>query len=162
MQKDIEQLDTVVQIVTPENIAFDYRLAGPFRRLPAYAIDLLIRFAVLFAVQLMLSFLNVFSGTSGLFNAIFLLAMFLLEWFYGGFFETFYNGQTPGKWVMGIRVLTQNGQPITGLQAVMRNVLRVVDSAPLLSLQMFAAGHFHARLAAHRRRFLGRAGSAGT
>ena len=66
-----------------------------------------------------------------------LIAMFVLEWFYGGIFETYMNGQTPGKWVMGIRVLTVDGQPINGLQAVLRNILRTVDLYPMLSLEMF-------------------------
>jgi uncharacterized RDD family membrane protein YckC len=66
-----------------------------------------------------------------------LIAYFLLEWFYGGLFETWMNGQTPGKWVLGIRVLSVDGQPINAVQAVMRNVLRFADMMPLLSLQVF-------------------------
>ena len=38
---------------------------------------------------------------------------------------------------MGIRVVTTEGQPIDGLQAVLRNVLRVVDAYPLVSVQAF-------------------------
>jgi len=51
-------------------------------------------------------------------------------WFYGGLFETFCNGQTPGKRLMEIRVLSIDGRPIDGLQAVLRNILRVVDAPP--------------------------------
>lgn len=43
MADSIGQLDTYIEIVTPENIAFQYRVAGPFRRLPAFLIDLAIR-----------------------------------------------------------------------------------------------------------------------
>ena len=32
-------LDATIQVITPENIAFEYRLAGPFRRLPAFILD---------------------------------------------------------------------------------------------------------------------------
>ena len=39
MPKAPRQLDSRIDIVTPENIAFHYLLAGPFRRLPAYLID---------------------------------------------------------------------------------------------------------------------------
>ena len=46
MPSDPKQLDTQIEIVTPENIAFRYRVAGPFRRLPAYLIDLAIRVGV--------------------------------------------------------------------------------------------------------------------
>ncbi|NTW99865.1 MAG: RDD family protein, partial [Geobacteraceae bacterium] len=66
-----------------------------------------------FLVWMALGFLAGFGG--GPFAAAFgLIAMFLLEWFYGGVFETYMNGQTPGKRVMGIRVLTVDGQPING------------------------------------------------
>ena len=43
MGNKTSQFDTSIEIVTPENIAFEYRVAGPFRRLPAYLIDLVIR-----------------------------------------------------------------------------------------------------------------------
>jgi uncharacterized RDD family membrane protein YckC len=130
------QLDSTIEIVTPENIAFHYRVAGPFRRWPAYLIDLGIRFAALMLLSFLMSLFAGFGG-GALAVAVMLISWFVLEWFYGGFFETYMNGQTPGKWVMGIRVVTVEGQPINGLQAVMRNILRVVDTAPLLSLEMF-------------------------
>ena len=130
VSKAIEQLDARIQVVTPENIAFKYRVAGPFRRLPAYLIDILIRGGVLVVIAY-------FAATS--FHMGFLLgatlfpyAFFALDWFYGGFFETYWNGQTPGKWALGLRVVSHDGQPINARQAVMRNVLRAVDSLPML------------------------------
>ncbi len=129
------QIDSAVEIVTPENIAFRYRVAGPFRRLPAYLLDLLIRTALVVAVFISLLFAGAFVG--GIAFAMIIITHFVIEWFYGGFCETFFNGQTPGKRVMGIRVLSVDGQPITPIQAVLRNILRFVDMMPLLSLQIF-------------------------
>jgi uncharacterized RDD family membrane protein YckC len=133
MSTDAAQIDSTVDVVTPENIAFRYQAAGPFRRLPAFAIDWCIR-AVIYLVA-MFTFLYIVGGlgfVSGalLFYALFLLLWFVLEWFYGGIFEAYWNGQTPGKRLMGIRVLRTDGQPINGLQAVMRNVLRFLDMMP--------------------------------
>jgi hypothetical protein len=65
-----------------------------------------------------------------------MLLWFLLAWFYGGLFEAFWNGQTPGKRLMGIRVVSVEGQPITPLQAVLRNILREVDAQPLWLYQV--------------------------
>lgn len=130
------QLDTTIDVVTPENISFEYRVAGPFRRWPAYLLDLCIRVGVFMILFFILAFVGAFTGAGGLIAAILIISFFLLEWFYGGFFEAYWNGQTPGKWVMGIRVLTTDGQPINGLQAVLRNFLRVVDMYPLLSVQV--------------------------
>ncbi len=135
MDHSVSQLDTTIEIVTPENISFDYRVAGPFRRFPAYLIDLGIRFGLISVMWVALIFLAGLGG--GTFAVAFgLIGLFLLEWFYGGFFETYMNGQTPGKRVMGIRVLTVDGQPINGLQAVLRNILRTVDLYPMLSLEL--------------------------
>ena len=56
----------------------------------------------------------------------------MLDWFYGGLFETFWNGQTPGKKLLGIRVLQANGEPINGMQAVVRNIIRYADLMPII------------------------------
>ena len=132
------QLDSSIEIVTPENIAFRYEVAGPFRRLPAFVIDLVIRFAVCVAAMFVMGFVGLLGGFPGV--GILLLMWFVLEWFYGGLFETYWNGQTPGKRTMGIRVLSENGQPINGLQAVMRNILRFADLMPVLPLSALGAG----------------------
>lgn len=72
--------------------------------------------------------------------AVWLLSWFVMEWFYGGILETYFNGQTVGKRLLGLRVLRIDGQPINGLQAVMRNILRFVDMMPLISMQEFDMG----------------------
>ncbi len=131
-----DTLDSTIDIVTPENILFHYRLAGPFLRLPAYLIDLGIRLA--FAVATLIGFLTLFGwvGLEELGLGITLVLWFLTAWFYGGYFETTWNGQTPGKRLLGLRVLTTDGLPINVGQAVMRNVLRVVDSLPVVDFFM--------------------------
>ncbi|NLE39795.1 MAG: RDD family protein [Pirellulaceae bacterium] len=130
MEADRPQLDTRVQVVTPENIAFQYRVAGPFLRLPAYLIDLAIRVGVCVVSVLAISFAF---GTLRLADwglGLWLLVVFFCIFFYGGVFETFWNGQTPGKRLLRIRVLSVEGQPINASQAVLRNVLRSVDILP--------------------------------
>jgi len=131
MPKPPRQLDSRIEIATPENIAFSYVLAGPFRRLPAFAIDLVLRAAVIFLVVLACTSLFAV-GAGGVGMSVILVAWFGLAWFYGGFFETVWNGQTPGKRLLGLRVLTVEGQPINALQAVLRNVLRDVDAMPII------------------------------
>ena len=134
MPRPAPQIDSTIHVVTPENIAFRYYAAGPFRRLPAYLIDLAIRAflcGLLYFAGAMVAFTGVLAGFSFVF-----LGWFVLQWFYGGFFETFMNGQTLGKRVMGIRVLTIDGRPINGMQAVMRNLLRFADLMPMVSVQV--------------------------
>jgi len=125
--------DTHIELITPENISFHYRVAGPFRRLPAYLIDLLIRGAVMLLLgvtsALIFSFaFSSFSTTIGVWAVLF----FLLDWFYAGLFETLWNGQTPGKRLMQIRVVSIDGQPIMPWQAILRNFMRALDGAPFV------------------------------
>lgn len=129
--QDDAQLDTFIRIVTPENVSFTYQLAGPFTRLLAFAIDMLIIGFLIGLVGIFLgltvSFIN---GFSGLAFGLFLIFIFVITWFYGGLLETLWNGQTVGKRIMRIRVLTKDGQPINSFQAVFRNILRLADLQP--------------------------------
>ncbi|MDZ7617460.1 MAG: RDD family protein [Patescibacteria group bacterium] len=125
-----EQLDTRIRIVTPENSTFEYRLAGPFRRLPAYLIDLGLRVMIALLGWLGLMLLFGFVQAPEVGAGLGLMLWFLLAWTYGGLFEALWNGQTPGKRALGIRVLTVDGQAIGGMQAVLRNVLRAFDGQP--------------------------------
>jgi uncharacterized RDD family membrane protein YckC len=129
-------LDTRIEIVTPENIAFQYRVAGPFARLPAYLIDLLFRVMFVATVWLVVVLGMGVAGLPGIGFGLLAVAGFITEWFYGGLFEALWNGQTPGKRLLHLRVLTAEGQPINAWQAVLRNFLRGVDSLPWMCYQV--------------------------
>ena len=58
------------------------------------------------------------------------LFFFLLYWGYYSLFEAFWNGQTPGKRLLKIRVIKDSGRQITLFEALARNLLRVVDMLP--------------------------------
>jgi uncharacterized RDD family membrane protein YckC len=133
------QLDNRIDIVTPENIAFHYQVAGPFRRLPAYLVDLMIRIGLAVVSMIVLLFCSAAVHLPDVGLGAWFVCWFVLAWFYGGLFETFWNGQTPGKRLMEIRVLSIDGQPINGMQAVMRNVLRAVDSYGFYVLGLLVA-----------------------
>jgi uncharacterized RDD family membrane protein YckC len=131
MPSESAPLDTRIEIVTPENIAFQYRVAGPFRRLPAYLIDVMLRTVVIFVAAFVISLATGLLGQFGLGVGMLMVGWFVLDWFYGGLFEAYWNGQTPGKRLMRIRVVSDEGQPINGVQAVLRNFLRSVDAMPV-------------------------------
>lgn len=126
-------LDTNIDIITPENIAFSYRLAGPFRRLPAYLIDMAVIIVSMGILGLVFFFTFGIAGLGGFGLGIYFILLFIVQWFYFGLFETFWNGQTIGKWLTGIRVVTEHGQPINASQAILRNILRPADAFPVLS-----------------------------
>jgi len=132
-------IDLTATVTTPENIQFEYRIAGPFRRLPAFVVDLGVRFSLFISLVILVSCSGVLSFLAmpgSLMQVIFLLALFFLDWFYGLFFETYWNGKTPGKWITKIQVISADGRPISAYQATIRNFLRTADIAPYLSLEV--------------------------
>jgi hypothetical protein len=58
------------------------------------------------------------------------LFYFLLYWGYYSLFEAFWNGQTPGKRLLKIRVIKDSGRQITLFEALARNLIRVIDMLP--------------------------------
>ena len=134
-----DAIDLNAFVTTPENVRFEYRIAGPFRRLPALILDFAVRATLFWIVAIVLALLGFavrFSG--GITVLLFLIAWFALDWFYGLLFETLWNGQTPGKWLTKIRVISVDGRPINAYQATVRNFLRLADFAPMVSLELFS------------------------
>ncbi|MGB7326492.1 MAG: RDD family protein [Rubripirellula sp.] len=136
-----QAIDTTIAVVTPENIAFDYQLAGPFRRLPAYLIDVAVRWLLIaiFVIAIFLTGALIDFRLLGPFAiAAALIFYFAISWFYGTLMETYYNGRTIGKWAVGIRAIDVEGRPITGKRAFLRNLLRIADLAPIAAMSTFA------------------------
>jgi uncharacterized RDD family membrane protein YckC len=127
-----EPLDTAVLIETPEQVRFRYMLAGPSRRLAAYIVDTLVRSAALAVVGFaaFLGGLDPQSTVSGMATGVVLLFAFVLEWGYFVLFETLWEGQSPGKRVLRLRVVSASGRPLGFVDSVLRNVLRAADFLP--------------------------------
>lgn len=118
-------LDTYRKLETPENIDLDIQVAGPLVRMLAFTIDTLIRLAVQIGLIIVLTFL----GKIGM--ALWLIATFVLEWFYPVLFEVLNRGQTPGKAAMGIAVVNDDSTPVSWSASIVRNFLRIVDFLPM-------------------------------
>jgi uncharacterized RDD family membrane protein YckC len=119
-------LDTARELETPEGIELNLRVAGAVPRSLAWATDSLIRIAVYIVLSMVLLPLGRFG------SGVFLIVLFLLEWFYPVAFEVLGNGATPGKRLLGLCVLHDNGTPVGWSASVVRNLLRFVDFLPLL------------------------------
>jgi uncharacterized RDD family membrane protein YckC len=147
----VQALDNTMRVTTPENISFEYQVAGPFQRSQAYLLDVIITISGFSLLSLLAFLLMTFViiplavsiGLGGLVETIagilvgFILVLyFLVYWFYGAYMETMFNGQTLGKRWMGLRVLSVNGHAIDGVQATLRNFFRLLDVWPVVSLGM--------------------------
>ena len=119
-------VDLGLRIETPENVVLTYTLAGPTLRAGAYLIDFSIRAAVVFAAFTVVMCAS--AVTPGAAMGFFLLLLFVASWGYSTCFEAFWNGRTPGKWTVGLRVIQDKGYPITFWSAAGRNLVRAADS----------------------------------
>jgi uncharacterized RDD family membrane protein YckC len=126
-------IDTDTEVETPEYVRFRYRTAGPVRRFWAWTIDSLIRVVLAFVVLFGLGLSGILSAndfTEGAAFGAMLVLLFALEWGYFVFFETIWDGKTPGKQALGLRTVKEGGYPIRFVDSVLRNLLRAADFLP--------------------------------
>jgi uncharacterized RDD family membrane protein YckC len=117
------------EVLTTEKVPFTYRIAGMGSRFLAWLIDLcaiVLLFCMGLAIGVVLSL-----GRQGLGIAVITLWQFVVLWGYFILFEWLWHGQTPGKYLLGIRVIQWRGTEITFFHSAVRNLLRVADSLPI-------------------------------
>lgn len=134
MNTPLTDHDLVVD--TPENVSFGYALAGLGSRFMAALVDsLLIGLfqMVVIVLTVVLAYRDLSQSTEVLSwtSLVLTLVSFVLLWGYYILFEWVWNGQTPGKRWVGLRVLRSNGQPITIVEVLIRNLVRLVDFLPV-------------------------------
>jgi len=121
--------DSELVVATPERVSFDYKVAGLATRGIAQLIDLLI----LSGVLLGLYFTAIAIGAAGADSIAYLVAAlgsFVIIFGYFWACEAFWSGQTVGKRVFRLRAVGDRGEPMTFVQAGIRNVIRIVDFLP--------------------------------
>jgi uncharacterized RDD family membrane protein YckC len=128
-------LDGEHRIVTPEYVEFSFVLAGRLARFLALCIDTAITFALTVLVGLAVLALSLLelaiTKDVGLGTSLFFIAQFIIDWGYMLAFEVLWNGQTPGKRALGLRVMQDTGVRVGPYQSVLRNLLRPLDKLPL-------------------------------
>lgn len=152
MSQIIETEETLI-IETPERVPLAFALASIGNRFLAVAIDHFIQYFSLILV------LWIFVSISGFGDAIkdtgmepiltempkwtiaiMILVSFLIFAGYFAFFEWLWNGQTPGKRLLKLRVIRDDGRPITLWEAIARNLLRIFDAVPGFIIPIYSIG----------------------
>ncbi|HEX7334703.1 MAG TPA: RDD family protein [Pyrinomonadaceae bacterium] len=130
--------EDVLIIETPERVPLHFALASIGNRFIACAIDHAIQalalglIAIASAVLASFSFIErTVSGAPKWVIAVMIIFVFLIFAGYFAFFEWIWNGQTPGKRWLKLRVIREDGRPITFWEAAVRNLLRSLDMMPL-------------------------------
>lgn len=119
----------LLQVRTPEGVAFSFRLASPVLRLGALAIDLLVVAAAWGLISVLFRLLGLVAPD--LARGIELVAYFLLSQGYRIGCEWGWRGQSVGKRLLRLRVVDERGWRLTFGQIVLRNLVRFVDALPL-------------------------------
>jgi uncharacterized RDD family membrane protein YckC len=144
--------EDVHKIEVPEHVEIGFTLAGFGSRFIAYLVDLLIMFvvvSVLFTAMVVAFIIYQKSSLETFFKqpdpsaqslaaafivSIFGLALFIVSWFYFVIFEMLWDGASPGKKLMSIRVMRDEGSKVAFTTSLLRNLLRAADWLPAFYL----------------------------
>lgn len=128
------------RIATPEGVVLPVELGQRGERATAFIIDILILFGTLVGIYVLLILALIGTRAAGgewLLAAVILLSFFVRS-FYFAFFELRWQGRTPGKRLIGLRVIDRSGGPLKPEAVLARNLLREVEVFLPFSLMMSA------------------------
>jgi uncharacterized RDD family membrane protein YckC len=121
--------DTDLVVATPERVSFDYQVAGIGTRAIAQLLDLLILGGVVLGVLLAAVAIGQ-TGSDALAYLLAVIGSFVVIFGYFWACEAFWSGQTVGKKVFRLRAVGDRGEPMTFVQAGIRNIVRIIDFLP--------------------------------
>jgi uncharacterized RDD family membrane protein YckC len=121
-------------VLTPEGVELRVELAERGERAGAFLIDAL--FVIGAVLVLVFGTIYLMTLLEGYALAFGLTVFFLLRTFYFSFFELIWRGRTPGKRLLGLRVIDRAGGPLRPSSVVVRNLVREVEVFLPLSVLM--------------------------
>jgi uncharacterized RDD family membrane protein YckC len=114
-------------ILTPEHVEISLEPAGLGSRFIATVVD----FALASGVAVLIAQVSSLVTPLGIGAVVRAVSLLVVNWGYHVYFETRHQGQSPGKRVVGLRVVDGRGLPLSVEQSFVRNVLRAVDVVPI-------------------------------
>jgi uncharacterized RDD family membrane protein YckC len=122
------------ELMTPEGVPLAVDLADYGERAVAFVLDFAICMAATILIYLVFIFLP-FGGTTGIVaRSIVLFIAFVVRNFYFIHFELAWQGATPGKRIVGLRVVDRRGGPLLPAAVVARNLTREIEAFIPISL----------------------------
>ncbi|CCQ52735.1 RDD family protein [Crocosphaera watsonii] len=146
------------KIETPESVELEFTLAGIGNSVYAFVIDMIVLGLIITILLIIAAFflfnIPIISSLFGIEEeqvSLWILAIqfFIIFATYVGYFvlfETLWQGETPGKRFVKIRVIQDNGRPITLQQATLRALFRPVDDLFFLGLLFVILGKREKRI----------------
>jgi uncharacterized RDD family membrane protein YckC len=123
------------ELELPEEIDLQVELANVGSRTLAILVDVSIGGLVLFIVYALTTLLARDAAddwltrlSSNALKTLLILLIFGFQWCYFNLFEWLWNGQTPGKRLLHLRVIKVDGSPVSGIDVLLRNSSRPIDT----------------------------------
>ncbi len=126
-------------LVTPEGAALNVKLASIGDRFGALVLDVLFIFLAIAAFGLFMAWVGSL-GVPTLALIVWLLVFFGVRFFYFVYFEIAWRGATPGKRIVGVRVVDRGGAALTKEAVLARNFLREIELFLPMTLLLSGAG----------------------
>lgn len=117
-------------VATPERVTFRLETAGLGSRFVAQLVDDVVLGALLVALGFASIGLGTLVGDPTVPLLLFTLLGFVIFWGYFIVSEAVWSGRTLGKMLLHLRVVDVTGGPLGVGQAIVRNVVRIVDFLP--------------------------------
>lgn len=130
----LNKIDTIYKVETPEGVNLIFRPASPIIRSLALLCDILMQALILLILSLifLVFFINSTYNYGRYIIGLLIIIVFIIYWWYFVLFEVLGNGQSIGKRIFRIRVIHDDGTPITWSASLLRNLLRAVDMLPAM------------------------------
>jgi uncharacterized RDD family membrane protein YckC len=123
------------ELELPEEIDLQVELANVGSRTLAILVDIVLGGLVLFTVYALTMLLAhdvaddwLTRLSSNALKTLLILLIFGFQWCYFNLFEWIWNGQTPGKRLLHLRVIKVDGSPVSGIDVLLRNLSRPIDT----------------------------------
>jgi uncharacterized RDD family membrane protein YckC len=113
-------------VVTPEAVVLEFEAASVGSRALGQTIDFGIRIGLLYGLAIVAGVASTFGGTTAV-VLIMIVGIFFLIFGYPAVLEAKWNGQTVGKRMMGLRVLTVEGAPVAFRHSAIRSMVAIID-----------------------------------
>jgi uncharacterized RDD family membrane protein YckC len=127
--KAIRPRDLRRTFITPEGVDLRIELGSAGSRAAAFMIDLVLIVIILIAASLALLYLARGAGDRGVqfIAVVWLIGAFILRNAWFSLFEMGGRGATPGKRLLGLRVVARDGARLTGSAVIARNAMREIE-----------------------------------